>query len=72
MTEDDVADLKNDHALMLAFLNTVLTDWYPLSPERTLAVGNIKRQRDKWRLLAQETAGRLRFIGANNDRTTAR
>lgn len=67
MTEEDIEDLKNDHAVMLAFLNTLLTDWYPLSPERTLAVGNIKRQRDRWRLLAQETAGRLKYLGAKTE-----
>lgn len=62
--KQDIDDLTHDHALMLAFVRAVMTDHYPLSPERTLAAGRIKQQRDKWRLWAQETAGRLRYIGA--------
>jgi len=54
--------LRSDHALMKAVLQSIITDHYPLSPERVMAAGRIKEQRDRWRAWVQECAGKLRYL----------
>lgn len=58
----ELEQLRSDHAIMQATLNSIMTDHYPLSPERVIAAGRIKEQRDRWRTWVQECMGKLRHI----------